>query len=104
MAQGTEIVPIKLDDNTTLQARVINLKGEEDVGIKDWFFSTVMGPVNSLGISLANQLRKMEPDKATVEFGIALAAKEGQLTALLAQGGADVSMKITLEFENKKKE
>ena len=48
-----------------------------------------------------NTLDKVRPQKAKIEFGIEVAMKEGQLTALLVQGTATANLKITLEWERK---
>ena len=99
----TEIIPVKLDDDTDLYVSAVVLPGEEDVAIGEVFFSGVMSTVKSLSSSLVKTLQKVNPDKASVEFGFALAAKEGKLTALLVQGSGEASIKITLEWTKDEK-
>jgi hypothetical protein len=51
---------------------------------------------------IANAVRsglvKVKASKTTVELGIDLAVKSGKLTALVVEGGAAASLKVTLEW------
>ena len=103
MLEQIDIIPAKLDDETTIQVSVINLGGEVDVATGEVLFSEVMSTIESLGQALVTTLSKVNPDKASVEFGLGLATKEGKLTALLVQGSLEASLKITLEWTSDEK-
>lgn len=46
-------------------------------------------------------MEKAAPAKTTVELGIELAVKNGELTGLLVNGQASTSLKVTLEWTRK---
>jgi hypothetical protein len=48
--------------------------------------------------AVRSALVKVTPSKTTVELGIDLAVKSGKLTALVVEGGAAASLKVTLEW------
>ena len=101
MEPRTRIVPVELADGTKVLARASMLGGEEDVGALDraLSFTQVTAIIESIARTLSATIEKVKPDKASVEFGIELAIESGQLSALIVQGSATGSLKITLEWE-----
>jgi len=43
-------------------------------------------------------ISKVQPKKATVEFGVEVRVKSGKLTALIVEGEGKGNLKITLEW------
>ncbi len=48
--------------------------------------------------SIAATISKVQPKKATVEFGVEVRVKSGKLTALIVEGEGKGNLKITLEW------
>jgi Trypsin-co-occurring domain 1 len=63
-------------------------------------FNSVATEIGGLAGAIARPIAELRPTRATVEFGCSLWAQAGQLTALLINGSADASIKVTLEWEN----
>jgi hypothetical protein len=97
----TEIVSIQLENGALLAARATSSGGEQDVAS----FKQVMplqqvaATIEQFAASLGQAVQKAAPRKASVEFGIEMAVEDGQLTALLAQGAASSSIRVTLQWE-----
>ncbi len=100
MEQRTEIVTVQLEDGTIVKVRASSLGGEEDVADFDKLlsFKDVTNTIESIAGAVVATLKKVQPDKASVEFGVEVAIESGQLTALLVQGTATSNLKITLEW------
>lgn len=101
METVTKPVPVELADGTRIMVRASLLGGEGDVAEVDKLlsFANVNATIEGVSKSINEAINKVMPKKASVEFGIELALESGQLTALVAQGSATTSLKITLEWE-----
>lgn len=110
MASQTEIKPLHLGEGDTIFVQVTVLdevkkrgNGEEKVSAfkENFSFENVTNSIEKMSAALAKTIAKVQPHKASIEFGLELATKEGQLTALLVQGSATANLTITLEWEKK---
>ncbi|MCH7230874.1 hypothetical protein L0U85_08425 [Glycomyces sp. L485] len=54
--------------------------------------------ITAISGELVTAWEKVQPQEATVEFGIAADVKAGKLTGLLVGGGAAATLKITLKW------
>ena len=101
MEQTTEIVPVQMANGKVLQVQVTALGGEEDIAIADHLptFTEVTDAIEQISRAMVSTFERVKPRKASVELGVEVAAKEGQLTALLVQGSGTASIKITLAWE-----
>jgi hypothetical protein len=100
MAPRTEIVSVQLDDGTIVKVKATALGGDEDVLDLDKIlpFKQVTDTIERIaGVMLAT-LKKVNPDKASVEFGVEVGIEAGMMTALLVQGTSTGNLKITLEW------
>ena len=71
----------------------------EKVGFKDAFdFEGVSKTLEGIVHAVRSGLVKVAPSKTTVELGIDLAVRSGKLTALVVEGDAAASLKVTLEW------
>ena len=101
MVDRTKIVPVTLSDGTIIKVEVpLEQQGGEvsfeKLALKlEGFTKAVEGIVGSI----TETLKKVKPDKATVELGLNLAVEAGQLTALIAKGEGNASVKLILEWE-----
>ncbi|MBO3745211.1 hypothetical protein J5X84_03960 [Streptosporangiaceae bacterium NEAU-GS5] len=50
--------------------------------------------------SVAQALRRVQPDEVSVEFGVELAVKTGKLTSVLAEGSGTATIKLTLTWSS----
>ena len=66
-------------------------------------FEGVQKSIEAIASSMAKTLDKIQPDKASVEFGIEVAFKEGVLTGLLVKGSTTGNLTVTLEWEKNSK-
>ena len=104
MATQTQIVSVQLADGTTVKIKASVLGGYQDVVAFDKIFSfeDVANTIGSVAGSIMAILRKAQPDKASVEFGVELGIESGALTAFLVQGTGTANLHITLEWEKEK--
>ncbi|GAA1665447.1 hypothetical protein GCM10009830_08770 [Glycomyces endophyticus] len=61
-------------------------------------FERIRGMIEAVGAELADVWAKVQPQEATVEFGVAADIKSGRLTGLLVSGGAAATLKVTLKW------
>ena len=101
----TLVVPVRLEDGTVIYVRASSLGGEEDVmGIENVLpFKEVTQTIEKIATNLANTIKRVKPDKASIEFGIEVAVESGSISALLAKTTGTGNLKITLEWEEEKK-
>lgn len=62
-------------------------------------FDGVRDTIEAIGTHLTEAWERVKPSEATVEFNLALTARSGKLTGLVVEGGADVSLKVTLTWK-----
>lgn len=95
------VVEIDLPNGSTALARVAAV---DDVGatktgpIPKFDFNDVGKTLEGLAEVIWSSLKKVSPDKVTVELGVELAAKNGKLSGLLVEGEGKGSLSITLEW------
>ncbi|MFF0428210.1 CU044_2847 family protein [Streptomyces sp. NPDC004520] len=72
-------------------------------GIRDRLpdLSGVTEALSSFAGQIGESLHRAAPDRATVEFGCQLGLDGGKLTALVVQGHANASLRVTLEWVRK---
>ncbi|MER7539314.1 CU044_2847 family protein [Streptomyces sp. NPDC097704] len=63
--------------------------------------SSVTEALSSFAGQIGQALHQAAPDHATVEFGCQLGLDAGKLTALVVQGTANASVRVTLEWVKK---
>lgn len=86
-------------DGVEFYVEVADAGGPSNVGLDEVLsFSGVRSTVQAIAGELTSAWRAVRPDEASVEFALALKAKEGKLTGLLVSGGAEASLKVTLKW------
>lgn len=96
----TENVRVALPNGATMRVESVNLGGRQKVGAMDIVpFDGVTGAVEGLAGTLLEGLRKVQPRKTTIEFGVEIGIESGKLTALLCKGTGRANLKIVLEWE-----
>jgi len=100
---ATKTVEVVLPNKTVGLVQVAELdEGRgvaEKVSWKDTFdLEHVSGTLEGIAQAIRSGLEKAMPAKTTVELGIDLAVKNGMLTAMLVDGQANASLRVTLEW------
>jgi hypothetical protein len=119
MEQSLVIVPVKLPDGTTFKVEATNYPGgqktavsEKDVAGEQGSatdevdvagglprnFDDVGATVEKIASAVLATMKKVQPKKGKVEFGLEIGLESGSLTALLVKGTGKANLKITLEW------
>ena len=111
MTTQTEVRPLHLGEGSSIFVQVTMLDDKEEGGEEkvsafkeNYSFENITNSIEKISTALAKTVDKVQPDKASIEFGLELATKEGQLTALLVQGSVTANLTIKLEWEKKSSE
>ncbi|MGW0119956.1 CU044_2847 family protein [Streptomyces sp. NPDC003327] len=73
--------------------------GLEGLGNRLPDLSAVTESLAAFAGRIGEALDRAAPDRATVEFGCQLGLDAGRLTALVVQGSANASLRVTLEWD-----
>jgi hypothetical protein len=102
---GTVTVPVKLSNGRLLNVQsssALALDPEELVTgrtLPPADLKEILAVVEGLSRDLGEAFERIAPDKASVEFGIEIAAEPGKVLALLVQGSGKANLKIVLEWD-----
>ncbi|MEM8640460.1 MAG: CU044_2847 family protein [Cyanobacteria bacterium P01_G01_bin.54] len=94
----TEPIPVELGDGVSMIVETTLLGGEEDVGLDAKTFEPVFNAVKALSGKVQEALETAKPDKVSLELGLEVGLKEGQLVAMLVQNSTKANLKLTLEW------
>ncbi len=97
MELQTKMITVELADGTPVRVEATSI-GDRKINFQTRPFQEVTVAIESLSKEIAETLRKVKPDKATVKFGIDIAVDSGKLTAVLAKGSSTANLEITLEW------
>ncbi|NER99250.1 MAG: hypothetical protein F6J86_36415, partial [Symploca sp. SIO1B1] len=82
-----------------------DLTGEEvesDVSSNYQYLQQATDAIEGIADTLKQSLEKIQPTKASVEFGLEFGYESGQITAMIVKGGSKANLKITLEWQKPK--
>ncbi len=100
---ATNLVQIKLDENTTIYAQAseeLIARGADGLparGLPDP--QSIYDMIVKLGQMAQRAAQTVQPNKVAVEFAIGVEGKTG--IPFLAEGGAKASITVTVEWEHK---
>ncbi|WP_406065522.1 hypothetical protein OG462_39525 [Streptomyces sp. NBC_01077] len=96
----TDITQVDVGDATLfVEARRLGPDSElEGLGGRLPDLSAVTEALAAFAGQIGDALHRAAPDRATVEFGCQLGLDAGKLTALVVQGSANASLRVTLEW------
>ena len=99
MTQETQIVQVKLPNGAVVGVEVAQT-AEEDrrIALEAFSFDGVNHAIEGMVDTLWDTLRKVAPQKATVEFGFEIGVQNGQLTGIFIKGSGKANLKVTLEW------
>ena len=99
---GEGLVKADLGDGRLVHVEV-RTSGDPETDVRTGDVLSIDGFIDSVdGIaqSVASTLRRVRPDRATVEFGLDVGVEAGGLTALLVKGTGAATLKLTLEWQS----
>ena len=96
----TRLVPVEIPGYGQIMVEAIIPEGERDVVEieKALSLDEVDKALQGIAMILKKTMDIVLPDKASVEFGLALAIEAGHLTTLLVKGSTSASLKIILTW------
>jgi copper homeostasis protein CutC len=95
----SQVIPVTLEDGTVIRVEARDLGGSQKVGAFDSkAFTQLTDSIEAIAITFRRSLAKIQPRKATVEFGIEVGIESGQLTALICKGSGKANIKVSLEW------
>lgn len=97
MESRTEKIPVQLDNGAIIKVEVAGT-GREDVAIDIRPFKEVTDALEGIVDAITGTLQKVNPNKASVKFGLELAIESGNLTAVIVKGSGKANLEITLEW------
>jgi hypothetical protein len=96
----TVFVPVVLPDGTTIHVEATPIgSGEMNVADRPLPFTEFTKAVEGIASSFTSSLKRLGPNRASVELALEAGVQAGQLTALLVKGSGKASMKIVLEWD-----
>ncbi|MFF0431332.1 CU044_2847 family protein [Streptomyces sp. NPDC004327] len=104
----TEITRVELAGGGVLHVEAVPLgppdEEEQLEGFTDRLpdlpdLSGVTAALSSFAQQLGDSVHRAAPDRAVVEFGCQLGLQSGKLTALVVQGSANATLRVTLEWD-----
>jgi hypothetical protein len=93
----TQSIPVQLQDGTTVYIEATR-SGREDVAFDLKSFDRITAALEGISSALVQSLQKVQPNKASVKFGLELALESGNLTAVIVKGSSKANLEITLEW------
>lgn len=99
-SESSENVKVQLENGAVIRVESVDLGGRKKVGALDVLpFKEVTDAVEGIAGALIDSIKKVQPKKTTVEFGLEVGVESGNLTALLCKGTGKANLKIVLEWE-----
>lgn len=93
-----QLVEVQLEDGTAFYVKVLASSGESEVSLRSASFEEAMKAIEGIGKRLNQVWGTIRPGKASVELGIDFTWQAGKVMAVVVDGSATASMKITLEW------
>jgi hypothetical protein len=78
---------------------IVPLGGEQRVSSDYYNFEDLSSSLETLTRSLYETIKKIQPTKASIEFGVEIGVQSGKLTALLVKGSGKANLKVKLEWD-----
>jgi hypothetical protein len=100
MDAKTKIITVRVREDVHMQIESTLLGSEQDVSAKVPDFKKVTDAIETIAATMGDSLKRIQPRKASVEFGIEVGLESGQLTALLVKGTSKANLKISLHWDS----
>jgi hypothetical protein len=104
MNSRKRLLPVDVDDETTLWIEATMVGGETEVAYSEKAFSreafaALTSAMEAVSREIKESISKVKPQKVKIEFGIEAAVKSGELVSILVSADSTSTFKITLEWE-----
>ena len=96
---NTRLVPVRIGDRE-IRIEATQIGEEQEIAASHFDFQDVCDTLSGFIEALQSTLKKVSPQKTTVEFGVEIAAEAGQLTALIIKGSGKANLKISMEWSD----
>ena len=93
----TEKISTELPNGTIIQIEVAQI-GREDVDFDIKPFKQVTDALEGISQAIYAALEKIQPNKASVKFGLEVSIDSGKLTAIIVKGASKANLEINLEW------
>lgn len=101
MTEQTIIIPVKLPNGAVVGVEATMIEGTEEdrrIALQMPSFDGVTQAIEGMTEILWSTLKKIGPQRATLEFGFEVGIQNGQLTGFFVKGSGKANMKVTLEW------
>jgi hypothetical protein len=89
---------IRIESSADITIKESDVAGFSTISSEAW--QEVTNTVEGIAQWALETLQKVQPTKASVEFGLEIGAEPGKLTALLVKGSGKANLKVTLEWSH----
>ncbi len=96
--EQTTSIPLELSDGTIVRFEVTPIIGEQKISFQKRPFKEATDAIKAIAKELSGVLQEVNPDKATIKFGLEIAMESGQVTTLIVKGSSKANLEITLEW------
>lgn len=105
LAVDSDVVEVTLPNGVQAYVTVNEVEGSgaTKTSAKEFNFDTVIEALKGFSDVVHKSFAAAAPTKTTLNIGIELAVKSGNLTALLVSGGAKGALDVTLEWDRSAK-
>lgn len=100
--ERTEVITVKLDENTNIQIETTLPRGERDISDEtiNLEYEKFSMTVEKIASQTLKPLKKLQAKKVTLKMGLALGIESGGLTAMIVKGTGKANMEVVIEWEN----
>ena len=70
----------------------------QDVGFRDARLTSITDVLREVGTVIKSAIEPLSPDTATLEMGLGVSGKTGQILALFGEAASEASVKVTLTW------
>ena len=104
MESRTETISMQLEDDIEVKVQASVLGGEVNVLDLEKVlpFKEVADAIEGIAGAVLATMQRVQPDRASVEFGVEVGIETGGVTALLVKGTGTGNLQITLEWDKDK--
>ncbi|WP_017299623.1 CU044_2847 family protein [Nodosilinea nodulosa] len=95
---NSEKISVSLPNGSTVKFEASG-SGRKEVSFKSFSFQEIEDALLGITDAIKETIRKIEPQKASVKFGIEIGVESGNLTAIIVKGASKANLEITLEWE-----
>ncbi|UQU68187.1 hypothetical protein COUCH_18720 [Couchioplanes caeruleus] len=95
----TGTTSLRIDETTVIQVETPAGAREEDIAHRIPAFDGFTEALSKIATSVRAGLDRVQPSRATVEFGLDVSMESGQATALIVKGTGSAHVTVTLEWD-----